>query len=198
MNLAYLTALNRSDISSWLLHLVKPGLDSFGQPTSSFEVLCNIVAEGVLRASKQPHILERDPAGAVCFYDVSPQHWKELVNTNPSRRTAHGIIVHKTALWHLGGRPAIYTDESSADGWPERHRYRLVHTDLSRQPAPIDWTHEREWRFRGDLRLREYPGAWCWLCVDTRETARECFRRFTGEFQVYAVAEARTFSRGEA
>lgn len=196
-NPEYLKALNRSDVSSWLLHLTRPRWEKDGRVVSSFDVLTEIVNSRVLRASLRSEITSREQLGATCFYDVPPSAWTQLVETNPSGRTGHGVLVHKTALWAMGGRPAIYTEQSTPELWPAAERYRIIHTDLARNP-PIDWTHEREWRLRGNLDLSAWSGTvWWWLCVDTIECARECFRRWSGEFQVFVLQAGRPLARAE-
>ena len=170
-------------------------------PELRAQVLRSIIASGRVLPSKSESITRYDPVGAACFYEVPPQNWDELIATNPNRRDPYGMIVYKTSFWILGGRPAIYTDDSSAPDWPERHRYRLITTDLLRQPQPIDWTHEREWRIRGEL-LRgpawgDPPQAWWWPCVKTVRDFQLLYREFNHLHQIFVMELRRVLGRHE-
>jgi hypothetical protein len=183
---AYLKALSRDDLSQWLLHLCKPPSSvPIGQP---IWVLQKILNDGIIAASKSEHILKFDPAGVVSFYDVPPQIWRELIDTNPSGRKGYGLVFSKNILWFLGARPTIYTD-SPNDSWPTSQRYRLINTDLNKRPNPVDWTHEREWRWRGDfqfvrsdINLQE---PWWWPVVERIMDAQSLLKTYSGIHQVY-------------
>jgi hypothetical protein len=196
---SYRRAKERPDISDYLIHLVKPTVDQHGRSLTSLDVLFAIVSDNGLRPSQAKSIVDRDSAGAACFYDVPPWALSHLAQTNPSGRTAHGIIAAKQAVWCRGGRPAIYTERSEAGRWPSDEAYRLIYTDLTRGPVPADWMHEREWRCRGGLNLQPAAGEppWWWLCVATLEDARACFSRFVTDFVVYVVEIGRWVSRIE-
>lgn len=128
----YQRALNRSDLSQWVVHFVRVGteicLGQVGNPAKDFTSIFN---EGRIRPSLQEHITRYIPEGAACFYDAPPSVWPEITATNPSRRIPLGIICHKNAIWALGGRPMIYTNLSDPTYWPPSERFRLVHTDLT-------------------------------------------------------------------
>ncbi|MEW8192094.1 MAG: hypothetical protein AB2793_00170 [Candidatus Thiodiazotropha sp.] len=193
----YLKALNRDDVSQWLLHLCKPA-PATGQVT--FEVLKQILLQGYIQASTTGHITKFDPAGVVSFYDVPPQNWRELVDTNPNGREGYGIVFGKNMLWYFGARPAIYTDKPN-DNWPQNERYRLINTDINKQPTPIDWTHEREWRVRGKFQFIRTDvtlnAAWWWPVVERIIDAQNLFREYTGINQIYIMELNRVLGRTE-
>lgn len=169
---AYIRASSRSDLSQWVVHFVRTSI--FRLPNvfmNGGQIFHNIMMEGQIRPSTSEQITRCCPFGATCFYDVPPKVWPEVISTNPNARVGLGFIVSKAALWSLGGRPVIYTDITSEGYWPENERYRLVHTDLLRSPQPIDWTHEREWRLRGPLRLYQqiFSYAWWWPIVPSED-----------------------------
>ena len=195
----YKKALSRDDLSQWLVHFTKP--DSKIGLGTPFDVLRNIIASGKVWPSKVESIIRHDPSGAACFYEVPPQNWIELIATNPNSRQPYGIIVHKATFWLFGGRPAIYTDDSNALDWPERHRYRLITTELLRKPHPIDWTHEREWRIRGELAIQPMAGSpsqsWWWPCVKGVLECQILYREFGSLHQIYVMDLGKVLGRNE-
>lgn len=176
INQRYLTALNRDDISQWLVHFTKQRTHLGNLETADI-VLRYIINSQKIRASTTEAITRYHPPGATCFYDVPPKNWDQLIQTNPNGRQAYGVIVSKTAFWSKGGRPAIYTESPTNPRWPENERFRLIATNLSSQ-SPIDWTHEREWRVPTDLDL-DLNTVWWWPCVANIGDALKLFRDFS-------------------
>jgi hypothetical protein len=190
----YLKALTRDDLSQMLIHLSCGGSVNrmWVEPKAA---MMNILREGRIRASERDEIRKYDPAGAACLYDVPWQNWQKVVETNPNKRRGYGLIVSKNAFWYLGGRPAIYDSDPGGLAWPEAQRYRLIWTDLNRQP-PVDWTHEREWRIRGDLNLDAMgtvKARHCWWapCVERDADCAEVFATFPDVYQVYSMETKR-------
>ena len=171
-NEAYLRASARSDLSQWVVHFVRTAaMIAPSQVGTATDILHSILTEGRIRPSLAEHITKYSPGGATCFYDAPPSVWPEIVQTNPNARQPLGLIVQKMALWYLGGRPAIYAELTDPDSWPASQRFRLINTDLLRQPDPVDWMHEREWRLQGSLHLHQpqIPYLWWWPIVPTPE-----------------------------
>ena len=174
----YLRALTRSDLSQWVVHFVRSQpLISPTQIGTADNILNCIFTEGMIRPSQHEYVTRYCSDGAACFYDAPPAVWPEIAETNPNGRLPLGVICHKNAIWSLGGRPVIYTDRNDPAYWPESERFRIVHTDLSRVPQPVDWTHEREWRVRGGLSLRQpHIGCiWWWPIVPDADWMRYLF-----------------------
>lgn len=195
----YIKALSRDDLSQWLVHFCKCSFID-GNYYTPFDALRNIMRIGKVFASKVECITRFDSEGAACFYDVPPQNYKELINTNPNNRKGYGLIVSKTAFWYKGGRPAIYTENTYCVEWPTSERFRLIHTDLDRSPTPIDWTHEREWRVRGDFTLSgiDIMGTWWWPCVETIFDSQMLFSEFNDKLHsIYVIELNRVLNKNE-
>jgi hypothetical protein len=104
----------------------------------------------------------------VCFTEMPVYAFAKYVQIRgmSSRVASYGIAVLKRELFKAGGRPVIYglsqplgscsgdevTTRILEDSvLPEAEQYRYVPFDLLRSLSPIDWTHEREWRWRASL-----------------------------------------------
>ena len=186
----YERALQRSDLSQWVVHFVRSHTWITPQQLGNAgDTLNNIFREMLIRPSQLDFVTRYCPEGAACFYDAPPSVWGEIGQSNPSSRQPIGIIVHKTALWQLGGRPVIYTENANPAYWPESERYRIVKTDLGRLPQPLDWTHEREWRVRGGLSLAQSQmnATWWWPIVPNMEWVNYLFATYSGIKSIYAV-----------
>jgi len=186
--------IEKEDFSQWLVHFCRPTY--WGKKLlTPFEALINILQTRRIIAS-QEHI--HDSKGAACFYEVPPHNWPELIKNDPNGRRGYGLIVSKSAFWYKGGRPCIYTDNLSEDYWPKEERYLLVYTNLNKDPNPIDWTHEREWRIKGDFTLepiRDVTETWWYPCVEKLTDAQFIFREFYNIHYSYVIELDRTISK---
>ena len=155
----------------------------------ALQVLLKIITDGHIRASwairnKRPTIY--GPRAAVCFTEMplyalieyAKQRSRESVGT-------HAVGVLKRELFAAGGRPAIYGLSSkhiesrpkgkAYSGWPrylapscglseaEQFRYVAMSADSQR---PIDWSHEREWRWVDHKDQCSCPGLPIWLAEE--------------------------------
>jgi hypothetical protein len=60
-------------------------------------------------------------------------------------------LFHKQKIYRKGGRPVIYDKTSEAKKYlPDTEWWRIVNFDISEDESFKDWTHEREWRIKGD------------------------------------------------
>lgn len=153
----------RSDISMGLVHLTK-GNDKL----NSFQVLMKILKEQKLIGSTNQtingvprgFICGNDPV--VCFQDVPlfslsenillEQQMHSDAPTSPIRYTAFGLRFDKRYIFQNGGRPVIYEKTEVAKSFlPNNEYWRIVKLDLDNDDNVIDWTHEREWRIKGDF-----------------------------------------------
>lgn len=188
MSAPYLRALSRDDISQWLVHFTGWVNQGIG-PVPPLEVVKSILRTGAVRASTRKEITKYSSGGAACFYDVPPALYPKIVQTNPNGRQHYGVIVAKSVVWWKGGRPAIYTERPDDTRWPAEERFRLIWTDLTRVPHPVDWMHEREWRCPGaltlDMPLGVAPFCWWWPCVQFVAEAQALFAEFHGISAVY-------------
>lgn len=108
-------------------------------------------------------------APAVCFTEMPLAAFLDAGQSRAERGEAmspYALVFPKRALYSLGANPVIYGLDNrhasavrhgearifAATVLPEDEQYRYV-TYNPLRTRPIDWTHEREWRwpFRGDL-----------------------------------------------
>jgi hypothetical protein len=197
-NSLYNRAVSRSDLSQWLVHLVRDvsviAPMQLGGPS---DVMRSIFSEGLIRPSLQNSVTKYCVDGATCFYDAPPSVWPEIASTNPSQRKPIGLIVHRKSLWHLGGRPVIYTEHVDPSIWPPSERYRIVETNPARPTYPLDRMHEREWRFRCGLRLHQpqIPYIWWWPIVPNSEWANYLFNTSPNLSAIYVMDQGKTIER---
>ncbi len=150
---------------------------------SAYMVLRKIISDGHIRATwafrnDKPTIY--GPRAAVCFTEM-PLH--ALVDYAKRRsETAvecYAVGLLKAEVFAAGGRPVIYGLSTpfaevnpSGRAWPrkldpgcgiaEEEQYRYVSTAIS-EPRPIDWTHEREWRWVDHRDECSCPGLPVWI-----------------------------------
>lgn len=146
---------NRSDISTYISHLTKESRDM-----SVFQVLRKILLERKIIGSNQNGFIIGG-SSAVCFqdiplYGVCQNTFHEQINRTELggilRYRPIGITFPKEYLFKKGARPVIYEQKSKAkEMLPKEEWWRIVNYDLSDQNSIIDWTHEREWRIKGDF-----------------------------------------------
>ena len=156
-----------------------------GYEPSAFEVLLKIIDDGHIRSTwafrrNRPTVY--GPRAATCFTEM-PLY--ALVDYAKVRQTdavgLYAIGVLKKELFQAGGRPVIYglsgkhvvsSRQSTDRGWPrklapscgiaETEQYRYV--AMSQDPQrPIDWSHEREWRWVDHKDQCSCPGLPIWL-----------------------------------
>lgn len=151
---------SRSDMSSYLYHLTRED----DNDNDSFDVLINILNDKKLNGSTTESGFIVGDNKAVCFQDTTTYglcqniyHEQILREKNSQRKKVRyrpiGIAFRKEYVYDKGGRPVIYEKTDVAkelipkkDEW-----WRIVNLDLSNTERIIDWTHEREWRVKGDF-----------------------------------------------
>lgn len=154
---------HRSDISMGLVHLTKGN-----EELSALKVLLKILKEQKLQGSGNT-IVNGEQRGficgdipVVCFQDVplfslseNILHEQHIHNENssaPIRYTPFGLRFDKRYVFKNGGRPVIYERTDIAKKFlPPDEYWRIVKLDLENEDNIIDWTHEREWRIKGDF-----------------------------------------------
>ena len=147
-------------------------IETWDDPLSPFFLMRNAVRQGRLWATwsfrgDRRTIYGPDPA--VCYTDMPIAAFVEAGLARAARGEAmspYGLIFPKRAMFAEGARPVIYalSDDvsvsSRSDGarliaahqLPLAEQFRYVTYDPA-APRPIDWTHEREWRWP----LRDAP-----------------------------------------
>ncbi|MAM85818.1 MAG: hypothetical protein CME36_00730 [unclassified Hahellaceae] len=150
----------RSDLSTSLIHLTKPR-----PKLGVVDVMFRILKERTIRGSSTENGFINGECTAVCFQDapvhaVSQNCWFEqkLRETNEQTKRRYvpsGFLFHKQEIYIKGGRPAIYDKTTEAKQYlPKSEWWRIVNFDISNDEAFIDWTHEREWRIKGDFKFQ--------------------------------------------
>ena len=166
----------RSDFTCGLVHLTKPNED-LGM--NGFEVLMKILEEKTLRGSNKGFICGSD--NVVCFQDVPLQSISENIHyeqklrkekATTKRYSAFGLRFAKEVIFKAGGRPVIYEKMIEAKRFlPKSEYWRIVSFDLSDKNNIIDWTHEREWRIKGDFHFE-------WNQVEVLLSKETSFNKF--------------------
>lgn len=68
------------------------------------------------------------------------------------RYEAFGVMIDKCIAFQRGVRPVIYGDRAEMRNLlPSEEYWRIVSMDLSDTDKIVDWSHEREWRCKGDF-----------------------------------------------
>lgn len=148
-------------MSVYLTHLTR-GKDSL----SAVDVLIKILNEKKIRGSKEGFI--NGGQEVVCFqdapiYGVSQNVKHEMLNRrelgNKIRYEPVGISIPKPQVFNKGGRPVIYEKPTiiggrkSFPGISPEQLWKVVSLEMSNETNYIDWTHEREWRIKGDFEI---------------------------------------------
>lgn len=148
---------NRSDFSCYLTHLTRKNSKS-----TAVENLIKILEDQKIIGSSNSGFVTGENK-AVCFQDVplysicqntfhEQQCRKDL--GNKVRYRAVGLSIHKQYIYSNGGRPVIYEKREVAKKFIDKSEWwRIVSLDLSDENLIVDWTHEREWRIKGDLQF---------------------------------------------
>ncbi|HHF2906417.1 TPA: hypothetical protein ACPJZ5_004250 [Vibrio diabolicus] len=147
----------RSDLSTGLVHLTR-ATDNAAVAELMFKILTERTLKG--STTEQGFIVGKE--AAVCFQDaplssVCQNTWFEQklrANGHTSKTRYHpcGFMFPKQKIYSSGGRPVIYDKTVDAKKYlPESEWWRIVNFDLSNPDFIIDWTHEREWRVKGDF-----------------------------------------------
>ncbi len=150
--------IKRSDLTSRLCHLTRSTLEK-----SALEVLYDILDTKTLKGSTSEGFIIGDDK-AVCFQDIplysiaeNIQYEDEMARSNKSKihYECIGLRFNKALLFiNKGARPVIYGPKDELKGFiNEKEFWRIVNLDYTDSDAIIDWTHEREWRVKGDVQF---------------------------------------------
>jgi len=138
----------RRDITNSLIHITG---NRKGQGGSSAEdALCSIIRDKLIKASSSTGYI-RDGHRAVCFTEMPLSSLKLFVDGHKGtkRFSYYGIAMARGSGWDGGARPVIYLPKSEAHWIPATETWRHV----TLEHGIVDWTHEREWRCKGDLSM---------------------------------------------
>ncbi|GMX64438.1 hypothetical protein Elgi_37070 [Paenibacillus elgii] len=166
---------NRTDLTGRLTHLTKP-LAGVELTDKSFEEINRLAVDSLLKILSDQKIIGSDRTGyivgtdrAVCFQDTpiygliqNVEHEKHRRITNPKEKIRYcgvGLSFIKPSIYHNhGGRPVFYEkteiakEKLSASEWWRIVDLEYIGTENNDWNWDIvDWTHEREWRVKGDM-----------------------------------------------
>lgn len=142
------------------------------EDAKAFDVLLKIVHDGFIRSGwslRDGNATIYGPYSAVCFTEMplyALLDYSQIRGGKDGYVGSYGIAFRKKELFKAGARPVIYGlsgTHQEVDGshdWYKygirvlhpncgiglQEQYRYVHTNFNRT-TPIDWTHEREWRW---------------------------------------------------
>ncbi|MEK3707415.1 DUF2971 domain-containing protein [Paenibacillus sp. FSL R7-0198] len=126
---------------------------------SAVDVLIKILNEMCIKGSTKGYIVGETPV--VCFqdtplYGISQNIYHESVYRDELgskvRYSPTGLSFNKLDIYRCGGRPCIYEQKDVAKKFlPPEEWWRIVNFNLNSNDNIVDWTHEREWRIKGDL-----------------------------------------------
>jgi hypothetical protein len=153
---------SRSDMTNWLIHFTRKDSDA---SIDARHRLLSILKQGVLRPGWSERNKRRTVHGehpAVCFTEQPLSAFLAYLSacTGVSMISGYGIVVHKQDMYAEGGRTVFYDScselRSGEPGYvngtrmvrdlPPEKQYRHVAFNPNAD-TPIDWTHEREWRW---------------------------------------------------
>ena len=158
-------------MTEWLIHFTRDSAQATAR-----DLLLTILTEGVLRPGfgmrgNPPRRTVYGQIPAVCFSEQPIASLLDYIRERADNRqtSGYGILIHKHDAYAAGGLPVIYglqnvsEDESTrqnsgTDGLRRldegclsaEEQFRYVTFAPTRSPHPIDWTHEREWRWPAD------------------------------------------------
>ncbi|NRT61825.1 hypothetical protein B0P06_004293 [Clostridium saccharoperbutylacetonicum] len=148
---------NRSDMSGYVYHLTR-GNDSL----ETIDVIIKILNDRKLNGSTTNSGFIVGSNKAVCFQDTTTYglcqntYHEQILRSNDKKLKVRyrpiGLAFEKTYVYEKGGRPVIYEKTEDAKKLLDKDEWwRIVNFDLSNRDQIIDWTHEREWRIKGDF-----------------------------------------------
>lgn len=166
---------SRSDLTGRLTHLTKPdsSIDLSGKSIQDFNVfavdnLIKILSEEIIVGSGKSGFIVGEER-AVCFQDIplygliqNVKHEEQRRFENPKEKLRYcgvGLSFVKPELYSKhNARPVIYEQTNKAKDFLLKDEWwRIVSLDHAQigdlMYKIIDWTHEREWRVKGDLKF---------------------------------------------
>lgn len=147
----------RSDLTSSVVHLTRPQ-----GKLSAVDVLIKILCEQRIIASDPSRAFMIGSRGATCFQNTPiysicqnlqfESDYRQAKNIQSVRYSGVGLGFSVGHAYYKGCRPVIYEDKEIAKRiLPPDEYWRIVHFNPNDPARPVDWTHEREWRFPGDF-----------------------------------------------
>lgn len=148
---------HRNDITSRITHLTNGGDDD-----EAFKNLISILDEkkihggkGYVNGTDNVVCLQEAPLNSIAENLIYEKFLQEEKNSNRCRYRAFGLRFIKVMIYRQGGRPVIYGKASELKNiLPKSEWWRIVDLQLEEVDNIVDWSHEREWRIKGDLQFQ--------------------------------------------
>jgi len=125
--------LKRTDLSQNLIHWFRGEFEQ-----EAYDTLLKVICSGQLLGGSGSI---RGGYTCICFTETP----KEVFFNVKPRYMPFGVMLPKSFVFDLGGRPAIYQSSAEFNHLPESFKWRHVRYEPTANP-PIDFTWEREWR----------------------------------------------------
>lgn len=142
---------SRNDMVIRLTHLTRGLTDN-----QAFDILWKILQDKNLIGSGKSGYIIGD-RHAVCLQELPlsalvENLMFETMHGGKIRYSPFGIRFNKGTLYQKGARPVFYGDtEELKCILPKEEYWRIVSMNLLDPSNIVDWSHEREWRYPGNL-----------------------------------------------
>jgi hypothetical protein len=195
----YLVHYTRSWPGPWLRQTVAEYCESLLSELpdaghSAFDTLVRILRQGVIRGSTR---LNRGGFSVTCLTECLPSELLSLLEWRRGlirwRFEPYGLAFRKEAMFKIGARPVIYAvEEAFGDLSPDlKYLFQLQHMDGKQ------WSSEREWRVRGDIRLIDFDREAFFVIVRTITEAEIIRREFGFTTALAGIATDRPRCEGK-
>ncbi len=142
---------------------------------SAFDTLARILGEGLILGSRR---LNRCGFSVTCFTECLPSELRSLVEWRRGlirwSFEPYGLAFRKSTMFDFGARPVIYAVEQAFDDLSEDLKYLFQ----LQNPDGKQWSFEREWRMRGNVRLADFDQDEVFVIVRTVAEAEIVAKEF--------------------
>ena len=148
---------HRNDITSRITHLTngETADEAFKNLLSILEGKKINGGHGFVNGSDSVVCLQEAPLNSISENLIYERMLREANGSNYYRYRAFGLRFAKIFIYKCGGRPVIYGKSSELKNiLPKEEWWRIVDLQLNSTENIIDWSHEREWRVKGDLQFQ--------------------------------------------
>ncbi len=147
----------RSDMSTSLIHLTRENseqtiVDILYSILKDKKIKGSTTSSGFIVGNEKVVCFQDAPLYSICQNTFFEQKKREKDVNYKLRYKAFGLLFDKQFMYNKGSRPVIYEKTEIAKTFLLPSEYwRIVNFNLENDISIIDWTHEREWRIKGDF-----------------------------------------------